>query len=55
MELSADTGLMLFAYTAEAGSRSAEALNLLGSWSGTLGDAEKAAQPTEPDPRRPGP
>lgn len=35
MELSADAGLTEFAYTAEAGSKSEEALNLLGSWAAT--------------------
>jgi transcriptional regulator with XRE-family HTH domain len=32
MQLAADPGLMLFVYTAEPGSRSQEALDLLGSW-----------------------
>lgn len=36
MELSADTGLTMFAYTAERGSKSEEALNLLASWAATL-------------------
>ncbi len=31
----ADPGLLLFVYTAEPGSKSAEALNLLGSWEAT--------------------
>jgi len=35
MALAADEGLMLFVYTAEAGSRSAEALDLLASWAAT--------------------
>lgn len=35
MTLAADTGLLLFVYTAEPGSKSAEALNLLGSWAAT--------------------
>ena len=35
MQLSADAGLMLFVYTAEPGSRSEEALNLLASWTAT--------------------
>ena len=35
MELSADTGLTMFAYTAEPGSKSEQALNLLGSWVAT--------------------
>ena len=35
MQLSADAGLMVFVYTAEPGSRSEEALNLLASWTAT--------------------
>jgi hypothetical protein len=35
LELVADPGLTMFAYTAEPGSRSAEALGLLGSWAAT--------------------
>jgi hypothetical protein len=35
LELSADSGLTMFAYTAEAGSKSEQALNLLASWSAT--------------------
>jgi transcriptional regulator with XRE-family HTH domain len=41
-ELSADTGLTMFAFTAEPGSKSEEGLNLLGSWAATL-DQEEAA------------
>jgi hypothetical protein len=40
MELRADTGLTILTYTAEPGSRSAEALNLLASWTATLDEAE---------------
>jgi transcriptional regulator with XRE-family HTH domain len=36
LELVADPGLTLFVYTAEPGSRSEEALRLLGSWTATL-------------------
>ena len=36
MTLAADPGLMLFVYTAEPGSRSAEAIDLLASWAATL-------------------
>ena len=36
MTLIGDSGLTMFAYTAEAGSRSEEALNLLASWSATF-------------------
>ena len=39
MTLAADPGLMLFVYTAEPGSRSAEALDLLASWAATLDPA----------------
>jgi transcriptional regulator with XRE-family HTH domain len=42
MELAADRGLTLFAYTAEVGSRSEEALNLLASWAATLDQADRA-------------
>jgi transcriptional regulator with XRE-family HTH domain len=35
IDLAADPGLMIFAYTAEPGSRSAEALSLLASWAAT--------------------
>ena len=35
LELSGDSGLMMFAYTAEAGSKSEEALSLLASWTAT--------------------
>jgi hypothetical protein len=42
MHLSADEGLMVFVYTAEVGSKSEEALNLLASWSATLHQLEPA-------------
>ena len=42
MELSADAGLTMFAYTAEPGSKFEEALNLLGSWTATLDEPEAA-------------
>jgi hypothetical protein len=35
MELTADPGLMMFAFTAEPGSKSEQALKLLASWSAT--------------------
>ena len=41
-DIAADNGLTLFAYAAEPGSRSEEALNLLGSWAGTIDPAESA-------------
>jgi transcriptional regulator with XRE-family HTH domain len=43
MELVADPGLTLFVYTAEPGSKSAEALALLGSWTATLDQEEDHA------------
>jgi transcriptional regulator with XRE-family HTH domain len=42
MELAADPGLNLLTFTAEPGSKSEEALNLLGSWSATV-EQEQAA------------
>ena len=42
MTLAADSGLTMFAYTAEPGSRSEEALNLLASWTATLDPTELA-------------
>jgi hypothetical protein len=42
MDLAADPGLTIFTYTAEPGSKSEEALNLLGSWAATPDEAEKA-------------
>src|SRR2546423_4632023 len=50
MELSGDTGLTMFAFTAETGSKSEEALNLLSSWAATL-DHEETAHATDLDPR----
>jgi transcriptional regulator with XRE-family HTH domain len=41
LDLAADQGLTIFTYTAEPGSRSEEALKLLGSWAATV-DAESA-------------
>jgi transcriptional regulator with XRE-family HTH domain len=38
MEMSADSGLTISVYTAEPGSRSQEALELLGSWAATPGE-----------------
>jgi transcriptional regulator with XRE-family HTH domain len=45
MELAADPGLNLLAYSAEPGSRSEEALNLLGSWAATV-EQEQTARAT---------
>lgn len=47
MELAADSGLTIAVFTTEAGSRSEQALELLGSWAATPGPA-----PTD-DARRP--
>jgi hypothetical protein len=38
----ADPGLTLFTYTAEPGSRPADALRLLGSWAATAGSGSPA-------------
>jgi hypothetical protein len=35
MQISADSGLLLAVFTAEAGSRSSDALDLLASWAAT--------------------
>jgi hypothetical protein len=42
MDLSADAGLNLTVYTAEAGSASQQALDLLASWTATLDEADTA-------------
>lgn len=42
MELAADPGLNLLTYTAEPGSTSGEALNLLGSWAATIEQEQTA-------------
>jgi transcriptional regulator with XRE-family HTH domain len=42
LDLAADSGLTIFTYTAEPGSRSEEGLKLLGSWAATLDPAESA-------------
>ena len=46
LDLPADHGLTIFTYAAEPGSRSEEALNLLGSWAATA-DPAGAAHATE--------
>jgi hypothetical protein len=43
MELPADAGLNLTVYTAEAGSASQQALDLLPSWTATLDEADTAS------------
>jgi transcriptional regulator with XRE-family HTH domain len=45
LDLAADPGLTIVAYTAEPGSRSEEALKLLGSWAATDDPAELARAP----------
>jgi hypothetical protein len=42
LDLAADNGLTIFTYAAEPGSRSEEALKLLGSWTATVDNAEPA-------------
>ena len=42
LDLAADDGLTIFTYTAEPGSRSEDALKLLGSWAATADPAEPA-------------
>jgi MmyB-like transcription regulator ligand binding domain len=46
LDLAADAGLRISAYTAEPGAPSADALNLLASWAVTL-DQSEAAQATD--------
>jgi transcriptional regulator with XRE-family HTH domain len=50
MDLAADPGVMIFAYVAEPGSRSEEALKLLGSWAATLDATESAHAPDHSKP-----
>jgi hypothetical protein len=45
LDLAADHGLTIFTYAAEPGSRSEEALKLLGSWAATLDLAEATRAP----------
>ena len=46
LDIAADHGLTLFTYAAEPGTRSEEALNLLGSWAATI-DLADSAQTTD--------
>ena len=48
LDIAADPGLTMFTYAAEPGSRSEEALNLLGSWAATLDPAEAARATDRP-------
>jgi hypothetical protein len=43
LELTADPGLEILAYTAEPGTTSHDALNLLGSWAATADPATRHA------------
>ncbi len=54
MELVADPGLTMFVYTAEAGSKSQEALNLLASWTATIDEEISDADHEERDRHRSG-
>jgi hypothetical protein len=45
LELAADSGLAVLIYTAEAGSKSAEGLDLLAGWTATLDEAQAAETP----------
>jgi transcriptional regulator with XRE-family HTH domain len=42
LDVSADSGLAILSYTAEPGSKSAEALDLLASWTATIDEADSA-------------
>jgi transcriptional regulator with XRE-family HTH domain len=48
MEVAADPGQMLMLWTAEPGSRSAEALSLLGSWAASPQEAQRQDAPDHP-------
>jgi transcription regulator MmyB-like protein len=52
IDVAADPGLMIVAYTAEPGSRSQEALRLLASWAATreldVANADREEQPRHP-------
>ena len=54
MELVADPGLTLFVYSAEAGSKSQDALNLLASWTATIDEEISDADHEERDRHRTG-
>ena len=48
LDLSADSGLAVLTYTAEPGSKSAEALDLLASWTATIEQGEAAPASDRP-------
>jgi transcriptional regulator with XRE-family HTH domain len=52
LDLPADPGLTLFTYTAEPGSRSEEALRLLGSWAATADPADPSQATDQSPPER---
>jgi transcriptional regulator with XRE-family HTH domain len=52
LDIAADQGLTIFTYAAEPGSRSEEALKLLGSWAATNDPAESARATTEAEAER---
>jgi transcriptional regulator with XRE-family HTH domain len=52
LDLAADQGLTIFTYVAEPGSRSDEALKLLGSWAATVERADSARATTKADAER---
>jgi MmyB-like transcription regulator ligand binding domain len=52
LDIAADHGLTLFTYAAEPGSRSQEALNLLGSWAATIDRAKPARMTDQAEPER---
>ena len=45
LDVSADSGLAVLTYTAEPGSKSAEGIDLLASWTATIDEAEVAETP----------
>ena len=47
LDITADAGLTMFIYAAEPGTRSAEALNLLGSWAATVDLTDPAQTPDQ--------
>jgi hypothetical protein len=47
LDLAADSGLTIFTYTAEPGSRHDEALKLLGSWAATTEQDDPATRATD--------
>jgi hypothetical protein len=49
LQVTADPGLMIVAYTAEPGSRSAETFGLLASWAATATVSDPAAHPPARD------